>query len=202
MPSVTNLCDSFPLHPAGKMIAAATPFTQTHSGGSTEMYDSLERLYTDMTLTPNMIILHEDGCLYKWLPASGWVLFETPHYHEVLVDTYVDEDDSIACVFEVSTTIEAVEKRCIQRQTPCCSPVRRSPPQSEKEEAVFEFEMPKRKRGRPKKEKRNTRPTTKYNEFIKDVMPNVKEQFPNMTNKERLMECVKLWREHKTTTGL
>ena len=157
------------------------------------MCDELERIYADMVLTPNIIISHDDGCLYKWTPVDGWCLFESPEYHEVLV-----ESCDTTCVYEICITTETAQQRCIQRSTPCSSPLRRNLHKSEcHNRDANDFEMPKRRRGRPKKEKRNSRPATKYNEFIKQVMPVVKEQYPNMTNKDRLMECVKLWREHK-----
>jgi hypothetical protein len=160
--------------------------------------EMLERIFVNMTMTPNMIIEHHDGCLYKWGTEDGWVLHERPMYREVLVETYNDDNNQTVYVFEVLKTTEPALQRCVNRSTPCCSPLKCDPIMQPAAVACgIPYEMPKRKRGRPKKEKRNTRPATKYNEFIKDVMPTVKEQYPDMTNKERLMECVKLWREHK-----
>lgn len=159
------------------------------------MCESLSHIYHDSPLTPNIIILHEDGCLYKWTPAQGWFLHQCPLHEEVLVSTHTNHDGVITHVYEVYTSIAQVVALCAERRTPCCSPIRQQHIPQPLDADIFE--MPKRKRGRPKKEKRNTRPPTEYNEFIKAAMVDVKEQYPKMANKDRLLECARLWRKHK-----
>lgn len=54
-------------------------------------------------------------------------------------------------------------------------------------------EKEKKKRGRPCKPKRNTRPPTDYNLFIQRVLPVLKSVEPDLTNKECLQQVSKYW---------
>ena len=48
-----------------------------------------------------------------------------------------------------------------------------------------------------KKRKKINRPPSKYNLFIKDNIANVREQNPDLNNKEVLSKVAKLWNLHK-----
>lgn len=52
----------------------------------------------------------------------------------------------------------------------------------------------KKKRGRPLKEKRNTREPTAYNKFISSIMSDVKKENPLLSNKECMKLCAARWK--------
>lgn len=68
----------------------------------------------------------------------------------------------------------------------------------EEDEDEQEFNITTKQRGRPKKEKRNTREPTEYNRFIQAAMESVKQLFPYLPGKERFKLCVEKWKQRAT----
>ena len=65
------------------------------------------------------------------------------------------------------------------------------------EEHDIEIVVTETKRGRPRKERRNTRPPTEYNLFIREQMQHVKLAYPGNSNCQNLKICVQFWNERK-----
>lgn len=136
-----------------------------------------------------LVILEKDGCEYMFQDGVKRCICEAS-YNDTLINEYIDDDGNV-----VQEVVSELVMRGRVRTTPYSSPVRE---QLSKVTYLPHIIVEPKKRGRPRKEKRNTREPTAYNRFISEVMASVKAKHPDMNNKERLKECALLWKQAKS----
>ena len=152
----------------------------------------------------------KDGNEYVASDKGRWVLSKYGEIVDVLVEEYANTDGDLIKVYEqhaVQSSEEALPSYLVsKRNTPPTTPpnLRKYAEEMRKREDAELQQLsrdirdaPKKKRGRPTKERRCTREPTAYNLFVRSVMQEVKDRMPDSKNAERMVECARLWQEHK-----
>lgn len=153
------------------------------------------------------IMRNNNGDEYIAQPEGYWKQLKTQTFRDVLVESYVNTNGDAVNIYEHLKVIEtnqtnvkhrpSTPPRLRQRYEEQRKLEREAYDQLKNEIAISQAIKPKR--GRPAKEKRCTREATTYNLFVKQVMPDVKIEFPQYNNVQRMKECARLWRDYKAT---
>lgn len=142
------------------------------------------------------------GDLYEARAKGYWKCIEKQRYTREVIYEYIDENGYIVKEYE-ETPVPFPPSWPTSTPTFQLSPnmLRQWDAKYERQRASVKVsellaDLPV-KRGRPAKVRRCTRTPTRYNTFVKHIMPDIIREFPAYNNTQRMAECAARWQLEK-----